>query len=183
MKKDTQLLFKMINKKALSTVIATVLIILLVTAATAIVWSFVNNIIKERTEGVQSCFDVEASEKVTLDGYYTCFNPTEGEVQFSIIIEDAEIDGLVISISAGGSSKSFTLTNEETVVPNLKPYKGNYEDAVKLPGKKEGNTYVAKGFIPELKVDWIKIAPVIGEKQCGASDSTYQIDDCSLFVN
>jgi hypothetical protein len=171
------------NKKSLSSVIATVLLILLVTAAMAIVWVFVNNIIKNRTEGTQSCFDVESSEKVTLNGYYTCSNLTKGEVQFSINIGDAEIDSLVISILVNGNSKSFTLTNNDSAVTNLRPYNGTAGDLVKLPGKNEGKTYVASGFGAAEKVDWIKIAPVIDKKQCDASDSTYNVVDCSLLAN
>lgn len=181
---DINLWSKTKNKKALSTVIATVLLILLVTVAISVVWVFVNNIVKERTEGTQSCFDVESSEKVTINDYYTCSNLTYNEVQFSINIKDAEIDSLIISILVGGNSKSFTLTNTDTVVPNLRPYKGLYTEAVKLPGKNEGKTYVAGGFEQGAeKVDWIKIAPVIEKKQCGASDETYQVEYCSTFEN
>lgn len=175
------------NKKALSTVIATVLMILLVMVATAIVWEFVVNIAKNQTEGVQSCFAATSSGKVAINDYYTCYNITSGEVQFSIDVKDVDIDSLVISILVGGNSKSFTLTNNYTVIPNLKPYKGNPGDAVKLPGKNEGDTYVAD-FSSEFaqgvtKVDYIRIAPIVGEKQCEQSDETNQIDSCSLFGN
>jgi len=171
------------NKKSLSTVIATVLLILLVTVATAIVWVFVNNIVSERTKGVQSCFDVESSGKVTINNYYTCFNSTAGEVQFSINIGDAEIDSLVIFILVGGNSRSFTLTNIDNIAADgLRPYKGIDTDAVKLPGKNEGRTYVAN-FPGVEKVDWIKIAPVIDKKQCDSSDATYEIDSCALLAS
>jgi hypothetical protein len=180
---DTNSLFKKKNKKSLSTVIATVLLILLVTVATTVVWVFVNNIVRNRTEGVQSCFDVESSEKVTINDYYTCYNTTYGEVQFSINIGDADIESLVISILIGGNSKSFSLTNTPTVVQNLKPYHGLYANPVSLPGKNEGKTYVAGGFPGVTKVDWIKIAPVVDGKQCGESDVTLQVESCSSFEN
>jgi FlaG/FlaF family flagellin (archaellin) len=177
---------KLENKKGLSTVIATVLLILLVVVATGIVWAFVNNIVTNKTAGVQSCFDVTSSPKVTLNGGYTCYiNATNGEVQFSVDIGDAQINGLAVSIAVGGNSKTFTLTNEDTVIPNLKPYGDSYtySDPVKLPGKNEGRTYVASGFNTKLnKVDSIKIAPIV-EKQCDLSDQTYQIDDCALFTD
>jgi hypothetical protein len=171
------------NKKALSGVIATVLLILLVTASIAIVWVFVNNIVTKNTESTQSCFDVESSGTVTINSYYTCYNTTEEEVQFSISIGDAEIDSLIILITAEGISKSFTLTNENANFTNLKPYKGAYGDYVKLPGKNEGLTYVAKGFDGVDKIDSIKISPIIDENQCSASDTTSQVDSCSLLAN
>jgi len=61
---DTQFQFKMRNKKALSSVIATVLLILLVTVSIAIVWAFVNNIINKNTKSTESCFDIESSGTV-----------------------------------------------------------------------------------------------------------------------
>jgi hypothetical protein len=174
---------KIKNKKGLSTVVATVLIILLTVVATAIVWTFVKNIVNpEKLQGTQSCFELTSGEKITLNDFYTCYNKTSNEVQFSIDIKDAQVDALVVSILVGGNSKSFTLTNNYTIIPNLKPYKGSQGEAVKLPGLNEGKTYVAEGFESGVgKVDWIKIAPVVAGKQCDASDETSQIDYCSLY--
>jgi hypothetical protein len=180
---DNNSLFKLGNKKALSTVIATVLLILLVLVATTIVWTFVRNIINERTQGTQDCFDAQSTGKVAINNYYTCYNPSSGEVQFSIDIGDIQIDSLIISILVGGNSKSFTLTNDYTADARLKSYPaGNYGEPLKLPGKNEGLTYVASGFAG-TKADSIKIAPVINGKQCDSSDETYEISDCSLFEN
>jgi hypothetical protein len=172
------------NKKGLSTVVATVLIILLTVVSVSIVWVFVKNLINEKTQGVQSCFDVDSGGKVAINNYYTCYNKTSGEVQFSIDIKDATIDSLIIAIAAAGNSKSFTLTNNFTTNPNLKLYpNGAYGGQVKLPGKNEGLTYVAKGFPLQTKVDSIRIAPVIDDKQCDASDETYEISECSQLAD
>lgn len=171
------------KKRGLSGVITAVILILLVVVATTIVWTFVNRTIKERTEGVGTCFEVETSEKVTINDYYTCYDSATGEVQFSISIKDVEVEGLLISILAGGTSKSFTLTNEDKVITDLRPYQGSSGEAVKLPGKNAGLTYVASGFSGVEKVDWIKIAPIIEKKQCDESDSTYEIEDCSLLAS
>ena len=170
------------KNKGLSTVIATVLIILLVTISIGIVWKFISNIVNpDELEKAHSCFDVESSNTVTINSYYTCYNETF--VQFSISIEDVDIDGLVVTILTGGNSKSFTLTNDLAVIANLKYYEGAYGNNVSLPGKNEGKTYVAQGFGDISKVDSIKIAPIVDGKQCGQSDATYQIDACYLFVN
>lgn len=172
------------KNKGLSTVIATVLIILLVTISIGIVWKFISNIVNpDELEKAHSCFDVESSNTVTINGYYTCYNKTSNNVQFSINIEDVDIDGLVVTILTSGNSKSFTLTNENTTSANLKPYGGQYSTNVTLPGKNEGKTYVAQGFGEISKVDSIKIAPIVDGKQCGQSDATYQIDECYLFAN
>lgn len=175
--------FETKNKKALSTVVATVLIILLTVVATAIVWTFVKGIVNpEKLEGTQSCFEVTSGEKVTINDFYTCYNQASNEVQFSINMKDIDVDAVVVSILIGGNSKSFTLTPNDTVIPNLRPYKGSSGSVVKLPGKNEGRTYVAEGFEADVgKVDWIKIAPIVNGKQCDASDQTYQVDYCGLF--
>jgi hypothetical protein len=65
----------------------------------------------------------------------------------------------------------------------LKPYRGNYGDGLKLPGKNEGLTYVASGFGTGSNIDSIKIAPMIDDEQCSSSDETFKIDNCVLLVN
>jgi hypothetical protein len=170
------------NKKGLSTVIATVLIILLVVVSVSIVWVFVKNIIEGRTKSTASCFDVESSDKVSLNGQYTCYNKTSGEVQFSIDIGEIEIDSLKVYVAASGSSKSFTLNNTAVDVPRLRPYK-QASGPVQLPGKNEGLTYVVSGFLGAEKIDSIKIAPVVDGNTCSSSSETYQIDSCSLLAN
>ena len=171
------------NKKSLSAVIVSVILILLVTVATALVWTFVRNMVNERTSQSESCFKAESSELITINDYYTCFNSTRGEVQFSLSIGDINVDNVLISILAEGNTKTFTLTNENNIITNLRPYKENFGVAVKLPGKNEGLTYSAGGFSGIEKIDWIKIAPVINEKQCESTDSSYQIEDCSLLAS
>jgi FlaG/FlaF family flagellin (archaellin) len=177
------------NKKALSTVIATVLIILLTVAAIAIVWTFVKKMVDESKNKVESCFGIESSEKVTLNGLYTCYinnsaDPGLEEVQFSINIADVEIEALIVSIMAGGSSKSFTITNEGVTDANLKYYGTSTfgEDAIKLPGKNSGRTYVARYDTTSNKVDWIGIAPVANGEQCGITDQINDISNCALLA-
>jgi len=178
-KMDTELLSK--NKKGLSTVIATVLIILLTLVATSIVWVAVKAFITPQMDKTQ-CFDVESGNKVTLNGAYTCFNDTSNEVQFSINMKDIAIDALIISIEMDGSSRSFTLTNTPTGIPTMKPYPaGYYGEPVALPGKNAGRTYTAVGFTG-TDIGSIKIAPVLGTQQCGASDQIASIDDCMAFA-
>lgn len=179
---DIESVFK--NKNGLSTVIATVLIILLVVVSVTIVWTFVRNMIDDNlNEEAQTCLDLETSDKVALNGYYTCYNTTAtpSEVQFSISMKDIEIDSLIILITMEGNSQSFTLTNNATNFTNLRPYTGNFNDPVKLPGKNAGSTYSASGFTG-AKVDSIIISPVVGGKQCGATSQTYQVVDCRSLV-
>jgi len=75
----------------------------------------------------------------------TCYNQTSNEVQFSIDIKSYNRFSGCINIS-WRNSKSFTLTNSDTIVPNLRPYKGASGSTVKLPGKNEGKTCVCRAL-------------------------------------
>lgn len=169
---------KLKNNKGLSEVVAVVIMILLVIVAAAIIWATINNLIEKKTEGVKSCFDVGFSEKVFFNGDYTCYDSTTKEVQFSVGIGDVEIEKIIVTISAGGSSKSFEITSEAGTQTDLLKYSDRTTGAV-MPGKNAGLTYIATG-IEEIP-DWIKIAPFVGEKQCDPTDTIYELEDCSLF--
>lgn len=179
------------NKKALSTVVATVVIILLTVAAIAIVWTFVKGMIDRNKNQVESCFNVESGEKVTLNGLYTCYEdtstPLDGEldqVQVSLNIADVDVEKVIISIMAGGSTKTVTLTNTATEYPDVAYYNGpgGFEYPIRLPEKNSGRTYIIRGFAEGLdKVDWIKIAPVVNGNQCGVTDEIADLSDCALL--
>ena len=171
------------NKSGLSAVVATLLLILLVITATVIVWNSISNLIRDKTEGAQTCFEVGLSEKIRINEDYTCYNTTDAlnkKVHFSIGLGEIEIESLLVSISSGGNSKSFTLTNIESSIPGLV----NYPDGstnIKLPPKNGGRTYVAEGFSSN-ELDWIKIAPTIDGTFCDVADTVTQIDDCGILA-
>ncbi len=114
-----------------------------------------------------------------INDWYTCYNSTGQEVQFSLNVKDIEIDEAVILLSSASGSKSFTLTNEEKFEANLLNFTRG--SLVKLPGKNSGRTYIATGF--STKPDSIEIAPIISERQCEISDRFSGLDDCALLIN
>lgn len=166
------------NKSGLSEIVATVIIIVLSIAAISIIWSMTSKFITEKTEGTGSCFKVGFAEKVGFNGDYTCYDSANDEVQFSIYIADVDIQKAVVTISAGGSSKSFEIENIETSIASLYNYP-NRSANIKLPAQNAGLTYIATGIneVPE----WIKIAPYMEDKQCDVTDTIYDLADCSLF--
>ena len=164
------------NKRGLSGVITVVIMIALVMAAAVIVWVVVNNIVKGQLEGVESCFGVYG--KVTINNQYTCYDTIGKKFQFSIKIEDIDVDSVLVSISGEGATKSYTIKNVNESISGLGPYPSGSGD-VALPGKNSGLTYIESTFI--TKPDLIQIAPVIDGKQCEASDSLSEIDDCLLI--
>lgn len=110
----------MVNKKGMSAVVATVIIIGLTVAAGALIWAVVNNMIGENLEQSESCFGV--LDQVKLDPDYMCYDDATNRVQFSISVGDIDIDGILVSVAYSGSSKSATLTNTSQTIENVKNY-------------------------------------------------------------
>lgn len=164
------------SRRGMSGVIAAVIMIALVMAAVIIVWGVVIPLVREQLTETESCFGIFG--KVTINNMYTCHNSSSNNFQFSINIGDIDVDKVVVSVSSEGSTNSYTLTNTDQPGIGLTLYPSGGE--IKLPGKNAGSTYIASGFTDEP--DLIQIAPVIKGKQCEASDSLSDIDDCSSLV-
>lgn len=174
------------NKKGLSGIIVTMILIAITMAVVVIVWTIVNNLVEEQTEKAASCFGI--FEKVTIDDKYTCYNYNTNEIQFSINIVDVEVDEILISISASSGSKNFRIKSDEEIINNLRYYSGSYNSPVKLPDKDGGTTYIfnwTNALYPgseKNSVNQIKIAPMINQKQCEPSDSATDIVNCEILV-
>jgi len=165
------------NKKGLSTVVITVILIALSMAAVVLVWGFVNNLIKKQIGSSESCFG--NYDKVVLNKQYTCYDSASKEFRFSLSIGDVKVDKVVISVSSASAIKSYEITNEAQTDLGLVRYPTD-TDPVILPTKNSGFTYSTDDF--SSAVDLIKIAPVMGSNQCKVSDTLSQIEDCSLLV-
>jgi flagellin-like protein len=176
MKKDMEKKFIKMNNKGISGVVATVIMIALVLAAVAIVWGVVTNLISTQLEESGSCFNIFG--KLTLNSAYTCYNTSNNEFLFSIGIGDIDIEKVVVSISAQGTTKSYTLTGTEADI-GLLSYPGR-NNLVKIPDKNGGLTYITSEFAS--KPDSIRISPVIAGTQCEVSDSIQNIESCSLLA-
>ncbi|MBL7059347.1 hypothetical protein ISS08_02755, partial [Candidatus Pacearchaeota archaeon] len=61
----------MINKKGMSVIVGSMILILLVIVTGLVVWNIVSNLIDEELGDVESCFGV--FEQVTLNERYTCY--------------------------------------------------------------------------------------------------------------
>lgn len=162
------------NKKGISGVLAAVIMIALVMVAGTIVWTVVNNMVKEKLEGAGSCINI--FDKVSLNLAYTCFDDTTNVI-FSISRKDIDIDAIVVLITGGGSTKSFRF--DENGVDSIDIIEYSADAGTSMPGKNEGKTYKYTGTAFQTTPDSIEIAPVIGEKQCGVSDEITEIPTCS----
>lgn len=164
------------NKKGVSGIVAAVIMIALVMALGVVVWNVVSNLVEEELEEAGSCFDV--FDKISINNKYTCWNSTDGvnEILFSVNVGDVDIQEIVVSISAAGETKSYTLSdtpNDDLV------YFPSGDSGVVKPGKNEGLTYITDEF--SSAPDSITIYPVAGSKQCDVSDAVSNVESCILL--
>ena len=110
------------NKRGLSTIVSTMIMIVLVIVAVGIIWTVVKNLIEGKIKETESCFGI--FEKVTLNNKYTCYNSSSDEVQFSISIGEMDVDKILVLISSVQDSNSIEMYNGATY-NNVKNYGDN----------------------------------------------------------
>ncbi len=100
------------NKKAVSEIVATVLIILLTVASIGILIGVVVPMVKKGLDSGSTCFDATSSISVITEKGYTCINRTGKTVKVHIGrgSKDFELADLRISVYAAGNSKTINGT-------------------------------------------------------------------------
>jgi hypothetical protein len=171
------------NKKGLSTIVVTLILIVLSLVAVGIVWGFVNNMLRKQVSSSEACYG--NYNKVTLNEQYTCYETVAGatttyNLHFSVSMGDVSIDKLIVSVSSGNAVRSYEIDNTLKTVSGLRAIPYIAAPNIKLPDKNAGLTYNATGF--SGKIDTIKISPVISGNQCDVSDTISQFEDCRLLV-
>ena len=159
------------NKKGVSPVIATVILIGLTVLSVSLVWVIINGVITKQTEETESCFG--NFDKVTINNLYTCYDIPSNNFRFSISIGNLDVDKVLVSIFQEGNTNSFEITNTPSVVPGVVNYPEGSSN-IKLPGQNSGRTYSFRGVRP----DKITLTPTIKNNQCEPSDSLTGIDYC-----
>jgi flagellin-like protein len=168
------------NKKAISGIVAAVIMIALVIAITGIVWVVVTNLVTEQLGQAGTCLDVLG--KISINHQYTCYNATGGNFQFSLGIADVDVEKVLVSVSGGGTTKSYEITQESSTQNGLTFYNGSAN--IWLPEKNEGFTYILDTEAEGLgKPDEVRIYPIIGGRQCDSSDSISQISSCISLLD
>jgi len=166
------------DKKGLSTVIITLLLILLSLVTIGIVWVFVSNMVNNQIESSQSCFG--NFEKVQINEMYTCYeriDSTHYNLRFSLSLGKVSADSVIVSVSSSSAVKSYEIKNSPQIISNLTMYPSGEIDII-LPGENEGLTYNATGF--SSIIDSIEISPIIDGSSCGVSDSISEVTSCEF---
>jgi len=166
------------NKKAISDVVATVIMIALVMITAGIVWAIVNNIVKGQTGSAKACFGIY--DKVSINPKYTCYNSNTNELKFSINMKDVEVDSVLVAISGTTGGKAIEIKKDGSSFNYLKKSgEVSYGSTVYLPKKNSGTTYIVDANALGIgEADSIEIAPKISNNQCEVSDSLPTIEEC-----
>ncbi len=169
------------NLKGVSPVVATVLLVGMTVFVTAIVWVIVDNIVEDEMKKGDACFGV--FDKVSLNDRFTCYNSDSNELEFSIDVEDIEIEGILVGIFGNENSTNFMILKETSEISGLEMYgeDGGKTDDIVAPEKNSGRTYVfdlSLADIDEGELISISIAPLIDEIQCEVSDSLSDFSNC-----
>lgn len=169
----------MVKKRGISGIVSIVVVIALVMAAGLLVWNFVHDTLSKRMEETSSCYD--AQEKVEINKDYTCYNTSEEELKLSIVVEDIDLDGLLISVLSQTGLETYELSSEAKDLENVKNYPSR-TGSVTVPGKNKGRVYALTGL---EEVDFnsmsIKISPIVNDNQCEPVDSIEKVYPCSEF--
>lgn len=162
------------NKKAISAVVATVLIILITVAAVTILWASIIPMITNKLSAGTICLDA-VSQVSLIDSGYTCRNPNNISIQIKHGAKDINLKDIQILMSEGGNTVSYSLINSTTtIVPSAMT-------SSKLPGPNEEKTYIISTVGIAGNVSKVAIAPVVikGKMQRTCSTSSFRVlRDC-----
>lgn len=114
----------MLNRRGISAVVATVLIILITVAAVTIIWAAVIPMINNQISSGTTCLDAVSQVNIVSDQGYTCYDSNNSKVfiQISHGAKDFDLAGVQVLVSEGGDTNSSKVTsglpgvNEEKVV-------------------------------------------------------------------
>lgn len=174
--RERKFLYKMpLKKRAVSGVVIMVVMIALVIAVSAIVFTITKKTVEEKIKKTQAC-GPDIIGKLSINPEYVCYDSKTNQIVFSINRGDIELDKLIVAIETETEITSFEIKNQEELINNLYPFNGNLGDLIKLPAKNSGRTYIGTGF--DNQIIGIEIIPIISGEQCEVADSLNEIIPC-----
>ena len=155
------------NKKGISAIVATVLIILITVAAVTVIWAAVLPMITNKLESGQTCLEAVADVRLLNEGY-TCRESNGDNVSLQIkhLSGDFDLVDVQVLVSSGGDTTTFKLSdNVTTLVPT--------GISIPFPGVNEEKVYVINTSGITGTISEVQIAPVVAtgniEEICDAS--------------
>jgi hypothetical protein len=162
------------NKKAISAVVATVLIILITVAAVTIIWAAVVPLINDKLKSGTVCLDA-VSQIQLLDEGYTC-KASDGHnisIQVKHLNKMFDLTDIQVLVSAGGDTTVFRVENDTTT---LVPTGTN----IPLPSANEEKVYVIDTHLIVGDISEVQIAPIVG---VGGAEQFCDISSVKVLKN
>jgi flagellin-like protein len=150
------------NKKSLSAVIATVLLIMLTIAAVAILYAFVVPWVKCNLNKSKQCFDSNNQLSIDTSSGYTCTKSSPAETWVMIKRgenPDFKLKKIIVLLTKEGASNRYEI-QAGTATPGVTMY--NVADQIVLPNPGESKTYK----FPIGNEEGVEILPMISG-ECG----------------
>ncbi|NCN51478.1 hypothetical protein GW931_00500 [archaeon] len=160
------------EKKGLSQIVGTVVLIMITVALVAGIWGVTNTFVTKRLGDAEACYGI--FDKVTLNNEYTCFNVTSNTTLVSINLQDIDLDAIYISVNYETENDVYILTNESQVISGILPYNSGLTEVL-MPPKEAGRTYVIER---EDRPTKIELAPKSKGKVCDVSDFLDNVPTC-----
>lgn len=167
--------FLSINRKGLSQIVSTVLLILISVGLVAGIWGVVHTFVSNQMDSAKACKNTNLA---SINDIYTCYNQTNKYTVVSIGVGNTPISAMIVSVDYSGNSKSFKLENTSKEIKNFYYYVPGYginTTAVKLPEVGSSRTFA---ITVTDQPDSIKIGAEVDGKLCGTSDSINNIPLC-----
>jgi len=157
------------KKRAVSPVIATILLVLLAVATVSIIAAVVIPFVKDSLSGSKECFDVLAQVSIDTENGFACYTPTNGIQVVRITIKrsqkETDVASFKVSVFGEGTSNSFDIKQGGS---NVEIYGGG--TTIKIPGPGEERTYVLTTSLEN--VESAEVYPVLENgKICDRSDN------------
>jgi flagellin-like protein len=161
------------NKKGISAIVATVLIILITVAAVTIIWAAIIPMISNQLESGTTCLDA-VSQVQLVDQGYTCRNPNNVSLQIKHGAKSFDLADVQVLLSSGGTTVSYDLTNSSTT---LSPANMNVSN---IPGSNEEKVFVINTSNVPGTVDSVSIAPIV---KVGNTQETCEVSATKVLLD
>ena len=166
------------NKKALSALIATVLLILLSIAAIVILSSAIIPFVKEKMSEAQECSEIiKTADALAIDAEngFACYYDENGlKAKITIHRGNIEIKGVRIAVRGGGDSKIVDITEGTLTDVKLLTPTGETTNLV-LPGKGGEKTYIISNV---NAAESAIIAPIMPSGQMCKETDEIDLEKC-----
>ena len=136
------------NKKGISAVVATVLIILITVAAVTIIWAAIMPMINDQLSKGTVCLDAVSQLTIKNKGY-TCIDGNDLKIQIGHGANEVDLADIQVLIYAAGDTQSVSLVGDSIVA-----------DASALPSINEEKTFTITPTDASI-VDSVAIAPIV----------------------